>query len=196
MKAYTALLDANILYPAPIRDIFLQLAVMDQFQAKWTAEIHEEWINALMRNEPQRDRARLERTRDLMNHATRDCLITGYEHLISALQLPDENDRHVLAAAIVGHCDVIVTQNLQDFPEATLAPYGIEVQHPDEFLCSQLDVNPGLFCQAMRIVRRRLKSPAYSTQQHLDVLTQQGLIATVAELKPFQALLTLESDAP
>ena len=108
MSHYTALLDANVLYPAPLRDLFLQLAVTDLFKTKWSADIHREWIEALLRNEPQRDRLALERTRDLMDKATRDSLIAGYESLIPALSLPDPNDRHVLAAAIVGHCDVIV----------------------------------------------------------------------------------------
>jgi hypothetical protein len=113
---YTGLLDANVLYPAPLRDLLLQLAVTDIFKARWTADIHREWIEALLRNEPHRDRAALERTRDLMDSKTRDCLVTGYEALIPVIQLPDANDRHVLAAAIVGHCDVIVTQNLKHFP--------------------------------------------------------------------------------
>ena len=107
-----------------MRDIFLQLAVDDLFRAKWTADIHREWINALLRNESHRDRATLERTRDRMDQATRDCLVTGYEPLIPALDLPDPDDRHVLAAAIVGRCDVIVTCNVRDFPEDAVAPYG------------------------------------------------------------------------
>jgi hypothetical protein len=67
MSYYTALLDANVLYPAPLRDLLLQLAVTDLFRAKWTADIHREWIEALLRHEPNRDRAALERTRDLMD---------------------------------------------------------------------------------------------------------------------------------
>jgi len=98
----TALLDANILYPAPVRDIFLELAAGDLFRAKWSADIHREWVDALLRNEPHRDRAALDRTRDLMDRATRDCLVAGYETLIPTLQLRDPDDRHVLAAAIVG----------------------------------------------------------------------------------------------
>ena len=74
MSHYTALLDANVLYPAPMRDVLMQLAVTDIFKAKWSEDIHREWIDALMRNEPDRDRAALERTRDLMNQATRDSL--------------------------------------------------------------------------------------------------------------------------
>lgn len=189
MSTYTALLDANVLYPAPLRDLLLQLAVTDLFRAKWTADIHREWIEALLRKEPHRDRARLERTRDLMDGSTRDCLVTGYEALIPSLQLPDPDDRHVLAAAIAGRCDAIVTQNLKDFPEEALAPYGIDVQHPDEFFSNQLNLAQGAFCGAVQKVRRRLQSPPYTIEQYLDILTSNGLVATAAELRPFAALL-------
>jgi predicted nucleic acid-binding protein len=122
MSTYPALLDANVLYPAPVRDILIQLAVTDIFHAKWTADIHEEWIRSLLRDQPQRDRAVLERTRDLMDKAVDDCLVTGYRALIPSLDLPDPDDRHVLAAAIAGRCDVIVTQNLRDFPAPPSLP--------------------------------------------------------------------------
>lgn len=189
MTTYTALLDANVLYPAPIRDVLLQLAVMDVYRAKWTAQIHEEWMTALLRNEPHRNPASLERTRALMDSNTRDCLIDGYAHLIPSLTLPDEDDRHVLAAAIVGRCDAIVTQNLKDFPEEVLAPLGIEAQHPDEFLCNQFSLSQGAFCTAVRKVRLRLKHPPYAVEDYLAQLTSQGLVATVAELEPFEELL-------
>ncbi|TBR61241.1 PIN domain-containing protein [Westiellopsis prolifica IICB1] len=189
MSHYCALLDANTLYPAPMRDVLLQLAVTDLFRAKWTADIHREWIEALLRNEPHRDRAVLERTRDMMDRATRDCVVTGYEPLIPSLTLPDPDDRHVLAAAIVGKCDVIVTQNLQDFPVTSLEPFGIEAQHPDEFLVGHLNLAPGVFCGAIRTIRARLANPPYSVEEYLDTLTQQGLVATAAELEMFAELL-------
>ena len=189
MTGFTALLDANILYPAPMRDIFLQLAVDDLFRAKWTADIQREWINALLRNEPHRDRATLERTRDRMDQATRDCLVTGYETIIPPLHLPDPDDRHVLAAAIVGRCDVIVTCNLGDFPEDTVAPYGIEVLHPDNFLSNHLDLMPGPFCDAARKIRARLVAPPISVQDYLAILAGLGLIATAAGLARFSGRL-------
>ena len=189
MTGFTALLDANILYPAPMRDIFLQLAADDVFSAKWTSDIHREWIEALIRNEPYRDRAALERTRSLMDQATRDCLVTGYETLISALDLPDPDDRHVLAAAITGRCDVIVTCNLLDFPQAAVAPYGIEVQHPDDFLANHLDLMPGPFCDSVRKIRARLVRPPISVQDYFSTLAGLGLVATAAELAQFSALL-------
>lgn len=189
MSHYAALLDANVLYPAPLRDILLELALTDIFKAKWSADIHREWIEALLENEPERDRTTLERTRDRMDTATRDSLVTGYEPLIPALSLPDPDDRHVLAAAIVGRCDVIVTQNLKDFPETALAPYHLEAQHPDEFLCNHLNLAPGVFCSAVRKIRARLKNPPYSVEEYLDTLTRQGLVATASELESFAGLL-------
>jgi len=185
----TVLLDSNVLYPAPIRDIFLQLAVMDLFRAKWTAEIHREWIAALLRNEPRRDRAILERTRDLMDRSVRDCLVTGYEALIPQIALPDPDDRHVLAAAIFGRCDMIITQNLRHFPDSALAPYAIEVRRPDVFLCNQLELAPGVFCEAIRKVRARLKNPPFSVDDYLTNLKRVGLAVTASELEPFVDLI-------
>lgn len=185
MSGSTALLDANVLYPAPMRDLLLQLAVSDLFHAKWSADIHREWIEAILRNEPHRDRTVLERTRDLMDAATRDCLVTGYEAVIPSLQLPDPGDRHVLAAAIVGQCNVIVTQNRRHFPNAALAPHGIKVLAPDTFLCELLNLMPGAFCAAVQKVRARLKNPPYTVQQYLATLTRQGLVTTALKLEPF-----------
>jgi PIN domain len=186
---YTALFDASVLYPATIRDILMQLAVTDIYRAKWTADIHEEWMRSLLRDQPHRTRAALERTRDLMDAHVRDCLVTGYHPLILSLSLPDPDDRHVLAAAITGRCDVIVTHNLKDFPEDALASYGIEAQHPDEFLSNHLNLAPGLFCEAVRKVRARLKNPSFTAPQYLDVLTQNGLVATASELVQFSTLI-------
>ena len=185
MSQDIALLDANIFYPAPLRDLFMQLAVSDAFQARWTADIHREWIEALLRNQPERDRSRLERTREMMDRATRDCLITGYEPLIPSLSLPDPDDRHVLAAAVTGQCTVIVTWNLADFPTETLEPFGIEAQSPDVFLSRHLSLSPDTFCTAVRKVRQRLKNPPYTTEQYLTILTRQRLVATVAALESF-----------
>jgi hypothetical protein len=189
MSRYTALLDANILYPAPMRDIFMQLTVDDLFRAKWTTDIHNEWIEALLKNEPHRERADLERTRDLMDKSTRDSIITGYGAIIPGLKLPDPDDRHVLAAAIVGRCDVIVTQNLKHFPKAALQTFGIEAQHPDNFLTNHLNLYTEQFCAAIRKVRLRLQNPPYSVEEYLATLKRQGLVATASELEEFAELI-------
>lgn len=131
---FTAFLDASVLYPAPLRDLLLELAVSDVYRAKWSNAVHDEWINALLKSRDDLTRERLGRTRDLMNAHVRDAIVNDFDQLIGILELPDPNDRHVLAAAIKGRADVIVTGNLKDFPRSKLAPWGIEAQHPDEFL--------------------------------------------------------------
>src|SRR5438552_18500576 len=107
----TAVYDANILYPAPLRDLFIRVAQAGLIRARWTETIHDEWIRNVLRDHPQLSAERLARTRTLMNEAVRDCLVTGYEDLIDFLTLPDPDDRHVLAAAIRAGTDVIVTCN-------------------------------------------------------------------------------------
>jgi hypothetical protein len=97
---FAAFLDASVLYPAPLRDLLLELAVSDLYRAKWSDAVHEEWITAVLENRPDLTRAQLERTRDLMNAHARDALVTDFEQLIDILELPDPDDRHVLAAAI------------------------------------------------------------------------------------------------
>jgi hypothetical protein len=189
MSHYTALLEANVLYPAPVRDLLLQLAVTDLYKAKWSVDINREWIESLLANEPPRDRVMLERTRDLMDASARDCLVTGYESLIPSLELPDPDDRHVLAAALVGRCDAIVTSNVKDFPEPIMDRFGIDLKHPDEFLNDHLKLAQGVFCGCVQKIRRRLKDPPYSIDEYLDILTRSGLVATASELRPFSDLL-------
>lgn len=177
------LLDANVLYPAPMRDLLLQLAVDGQIRARWTNTIQQEWIEALLRNEPHRRREALERTREIMNAVVRDALITDHEVIIPTLQLPDSNDRHVLAAAIVGDCQRLITLNERDFPPATLLPYGIRTQHPDSLIAELLSHSPDDVCSAIRKIRARLGNPPYSVDEYLDTLGHLRLSTTVQALR-------------
>jgi predicted nucleic acid-binding protein len=188
MHKYTALLDANVLYPAITRDILVELARTGLYQARWTADIHREWIEALIRKQG-RDRTRLEGTRDIMNRIIKDSLISGYEQIIPALDLPDPDDRHVLAAAIAGRCDLIITFNLTDFPPTTLAAYAIEARHPDDFLSDCLEQSPAIFGAAIRKVRDRLKQPAFTVAQYLANMSQQKLGHTATKLAQLTELI-------
>ena len=183
MATFTALYDACVLYPAPLRDLLLELAQTGLFRARWTDEIHREWIENLLENEPRRERAKLERTRDLMNAAVLDCLVSGYEALIPALVLPDPDDRHVLAAAIQGRADVIVTYNLRHFPEDVLGGYGIAAQHPDEFVSDLIGRDAGSVYASVKRQRARLKNPPKSAEEFLTTLENQSLAQTVAQLR-------------
>ncbi len=90
--------DANVLYPSGLRNFLMHLALTGIFRAHWSAEVHDEWIRNLLKNRPDLSRDKLERTRHLMDKAVPDALVTGYEHLIDSIELPDRDDRHVVAA--------------------------------------------------------------------------------------------------
>lgn len=183
MTSFSVVYDACVLYPAPLRDLLMHLALTDLFRAKWTDEIHHEWMENLLACREDLTREQLERTRQLMNCSVRDCLVTGYEFLIPTLNLPDANDRHVLAAAIRSQASVILTFNLKDFPATELEKYDIEALHPDEFISDLIDLNPARVLAAVTHHRRSLKRPPKSAEEYLDTLLQQGLPETVSQLR-------------
>ncbi|MBD2750406.1 PIN domain-containing protein [Microvirga sp. BT688] len=184
-SSYTVLLDACVLYPAPLRDFLIELAAARLFRAKWTLRIHDEWIRNVLKQRPDLTRSQLERTRDLMNQAVLDCLVEDYEELIEGLQLPDPDDRHVLAAAIASASDAIVTFNLKDFPVGTLHRYNIELQHPDDFLHYQFGLNHAGVVIGAKNCRARLRNPPKTAADYLAILESQGLPKTVAELSEY-----------
>ncbi len=188
MAQFSVIYDACVLYPAPLRDLLMQLALTDLFKARWTDHIHEEWIVALLRRNKY-DRKILERTRDLMDASVRDAKVVGYENLIDALVLPDPNDRHVLAAAIKAGANAIVTFNLKDFPSDVLASYGIEVIHPDEFIYYQIDLAPAIACSAIKRQRESLKNPPKAKDEFLAILQKQQLPLTVSALRTYIELI-------
>jgi hypothetical protein len=121
----------------------------------------------------------------LMNEAVRDCLVTGYEHLIISLALPDPDDRHVLAAAIHCEADVIVTFNLSDFPHDVLAQFGIEAVHPDAFVVSLFELAPTGVCAAIKRQRESLHNPPKSADDLLATLRSQGLGDSASRLAQY-----------
>jgi predicted nucleic acid-binding protein len=187
--AFTALFDACVLYPAPLRDLLLRTALTGIYRARWTDSIHDEWTRSVLAARPDLTAAQLQRTRDLMNTAVPDCLVTGYEPIEPGLALPDPDDRHVLASAIVGRADVIVTYNLRDFPAEVLQPFGIHVQHPDEFVRHLIDISQPAVLSAVKEQRASLKSPPMDARTLLDTFLERGLVTTVAALEPMIDLL-------
>lgn len=186
MTSFSVVYDACVLYPAPLRDLLMHLALTDLYRAKWTEEIHEEWIRNILANRQDLTRAQLERTRALMDNSVLDCLVTGYEFLIPALQLPDGDDHHILAAAIRSQSSVIITFNLKDFPARELEKYDIEALHPDEFISDLIDLNPARVLAAVARHRQSLKNPPKNAQEYLDTLLQQGLPETVGQLRQWE----------
>lgn len=178
---YTAVLDANALYPALLRDLLLSLAHADLYSANWSAHIRDEWTRSLLRDRPAM-RTQIAAAAQAMEDVIADGLVVGYEHLIEGLTLPDPDDRHVLAAAIVGHADAIVTFNQKDFPEEILGPLGIETQTPDEFVLNQLLLDKATTLSAIKRMRERWNRPQYDAAALIALLEQRGLPQTAAHL--------------
>ena len=189
MANFVAVYDACVLYPAPLRDLLLHLALTDLYRARWSERIHDEWMRSVLASRPDLSAEKLERTRSLMDSAIPDCLVTGFEGLIEHVSLPDPDDRHVLAAAIRCQAGVIVTYNTRDFPAERLLPYGIEAQHPDEFVSHLFDLSPAAVCSAVRDQRQFLNNPPQSVRELLDTFLSLGLPGTVAALESMQELL-------
>lgn len=115
--AFVVIYDACVLYPAPMRDLLVRLANTGVVRARWSEMILDECFRSILEQRPDLTPQALARTRELMNRAVPDCLVTGFEQLIDGLRLPDPDDRHVLAAAIRAGAQGIVTANLKDSPE-------------------------------------------------------------------------------
>jgi predicted nucleic acid-binding protein len=179
---YTAILDANVLYPQLLRDTLLSLAVERLYHARWSATIHDEWTRNLVKERPDMA-SKLPAVVALMNASVPDCLVTHYEKLADSIELPDPDDRHVVAAAIAGHADAIVTFNTKDFPQAVLQPYGIEVQHPDEFVMNQLQLHKIPALSAIKKMRARWTNPARSAQDLITAFELRGLPLTADLLR-------------
>jgi len=189
MDTFTAIFDACVLYSAPLRDVVLELTVEGIFRARWTNQINDEWIRNVLANNPHIRPEQLARTRELMDKAVPDCLVTGHEALAASLTLPDPDDQHVLAAAIVARAGAIVTFNTKDFPEHMLEPYGLDAQHPDDFLIYQFDLAQGAVCTAIKRLRSRLKQPPMDVEAYLACLARQQLPQFVEKLQRFKHLI-------
>jgi hypothetical protein len=182
-SGFAAILDANALYPAPVRDLLLHLASTGLYKPKWTDKIHEEWIRSLLENRTDLKEKSLRSAQTAMNNAFPDANITHYESLINRLILPDEDDRHVLAAAIKDNVDVIVTSNVKDFPTAVIKEFGIEIQHPDKFIVNLIQSDQSKAIAAFTNQVNNLKNPPKTKQQVLETLTNAGLGKSTALLK-------------
>jgi len=189
-SGYTVVFDACVLYPAPLRSFLMYLAAGGQFRARWSEDIHEEWIRNVLLNRPELSRTQLERVRALMDRHVPDALVTGYQSLVESIRgLPDEDDRHVVAAAIVTQAEGIVTFNLRDFPDEVLSVWNLRAIHPDSFITDLTDLDITTVIDAARRQRASLLSPPFTPDEFLDCLLRQQLPETVSRLRPLATLI-------
>lgn len=177
-----AVYDACVLYPFQLRNLLVQLAADRLVDARWSDEIHDEWIRNLLANEPRLARARLEATRDLMDRVLPQARVTGYAGRIPAITLPDPGDRHVVAAGAEAGASMIVTWNVRDFPATELRRHGLRRATPDAFLTELHHAMPDAVAASVENARRNLNISLVSETAYLEMLHRQGLKRFVSTL--------------
>jgi hypothetical protein len=176
--------DACVLHPAPLKDLLVRLGLSRLCQVKWTQRILDECFRSILKQRPDLSPEKLSRTREQLAKAIPDVQVDGYEEFIEGITgLPDPDDRHVVAAAIRCGAQVIVTFNLRDFPKPVLSRYGMEAQHPDDFVRDLIDLDEATVAHVVRLQAAALKDPPRTTAQVLEHLHHNGLTVSAATLK-------------
>ena len=170
-----AVCDACILYPFHLRNVIVQAGVDHLVHARWTDEIHDEWMRNLVANVPDLSVERLNATKQLMNIALPEATVSGYEKHIQTISLPDPDDRHVVAAAIEAKATHILTWNVRHFPARALKSHGLVRQTPDAFLADLYDQVPQLLLACLANARRNLSKSGLSAEEFLEGLRNQKL---------------------
>lgn len=182
MPRPVALLDANVLYPARLRDLLIRLAIAGLYQVRWSEQILDECFDNLLEDRPDLTHDQLARTRRLMTIALPDAVVTGYEDGLEEVDLPDPDDRHVVAAAVTAGASLLVTTNLDDFP-ATRLPEGLRVVSPDEFVLALANDDLDVVVDVVDAQAAGLVNPPMTTNQLLDGLGEVGLVESVALIR-------------
>lgn len=181
----TVIYDACVLYPASIRSFLMWIGHHELVHARWSDRILDECFGNILENRPDLAPRKLSRTRELMVKAVPDCLVEGFESRIEQLNLPDEDDRHVLAAAIEADADAIVTFNLTDFPDKQLQPHGLRAVHPDEFVSKLLDADAEAVLQCLQEEASIRNNPPRSKMDVCESLEQRGLPEAADRMRRF-----------
>ena len=179
---FTAVLDANVLFPIVVRDYLMWLSVHDLYTPKWSAKLLEEFIAIFRKKNMGLLPEQIARQVELINQACPYAMVEKYEDLIATVELPDENDCHVVAAALKCNANVIVTYNLRDFPAAYLDSLGLAAIDPDTFMADMIDLSPEKCCNAFREMVLTKNRPPYTEEAYLSILRKNKLDQTAMEL--------------
>lgn len=171
---FTCVLDTNVIYPIDIRDLLFWFAYYELYTPKWSTHIFDEWKNVMIRKGVPEEEAN--KRINVAQMAFPDALVENYESLIEGLDLPDEKDRHVLAAAIKTNANVIVTNNLKDFPKEYLATFGLKAKSVDDFITDIIDLNQEKAIEAFKELVLNRTNPDLDEFQILDRLRKLGLV--------------------
>ena len=189
MSGEKAVLDANVLYGEFTRDLLLSLFYGGVFEAKWTADITQEWVRHVLEDQPTVTSEKIDHTVIQMHMIQPSALVENYHQYIDKLDLRDLNDRHVLAAAIASEARKIVTWNLRDFPAKILSAFGIVAESPDKFLADLVMEQPEEVARVFRKMRLRRKKSSQTVEQFFNSMKHCGLEHTVRQLERYRDYL-------
>ncbi|MHC4390905.1 MAG: PIN domain-containing protein [Planctomycetota bacterium] len=181
-SSFTAFYDACVLHPFHLRYVLVALGGKGVFRARWSAEVLDEMVRSILRRRPDLTAEKFARTVALMNRFLPEAQVTGYEALIPTIELPDPDDRHVVAAARHAGAQVIVTHNLKDFPAETLKPLGLEAQSPDTFVSHLIELDAEVVADTISAIHGELKAPPLTLEEFGAALARDGLEQSIAEL--------------
>lgn len=180
---FKAVLDTNVIFPVVIRDLLFWFAYYELYTPKWSSNIFGEWKDVMIRKGVSEEEA--EKRVNVANKAFPDALVLNYDSLINKLDLPDEKDRHVLAAAIKINANVIVTNNLKDFPDTYLNTFGLKAKSADDFLTDIIDLNHDTAIKAFKELVLHKRNPEMDEYQVLESFRSNGLVDTANYLHAF-----------
>ena len=186
---YSAFLDANVLHPAFLRAALLWFADERLLRPVWSADVLAEWRRSIKRRHEDADDAKIDQLQSKFVDHFPDAEVTGYEPFIKGLNLPDPDDRHVLAAAVVGRCNGIITTNLKHFPMETVGVFGMDVVHPDDFVVNVIDLDENRALAALRRHRAAMTQSNPTAEEYLARFERSGLIQSHQRLQNHKELL-------
>lgn len=179
---FAVFLDANVLYKSHLRDLLLRLSRKDTFRVYWSDDVLAELRSNLVAKAGLHD-TQVNKLLQALQRVFPDSCVSGYEDLVAGIVLDAEKDRHVLAAAVCANCDVIVTDNVRDFPDTSLAKYAIEVQSPDTFLCHHYSLEQGKTIRAIQEHLSMLTKPPLTFAEYVNWLESAGAVVFAEQLR-------------
>lgn len=170
--SFPAFFDTNVLYGALLSDYMLELADRGLFRPLWSRDMLFELAKNLVKNGEAPEL--VEKRVGTMEQYFADAMVTGYDDLVPTMT-NDQKDRHILAAAVRGGAEVLVTFNTKDFPVESVERFELEVVHPDDFLLDQLDLYYAPTLRALVELVEGYESPAMTVDDVLLALTRAGV---------------------
>ena len=179
--AFTVFLDACTLHRPYVRDTLLRLAEAETYRPLWSRDVLTEVRSSLVEARGF-DPAAIDYMLGELTDAFEDAVVAGYEPLIDVMT-NDPGDCHVLAAAVKGGADALVTFNMRHFPPESVEAYRLEVLNPDAFLLNQFDLFPDVVMQVLDEQAASHRRPPHTVPELLDRLQRDGVTSFPAAVR-------------